>query len=107
MLNGHKTNAGGRLAPAVVDAVAKNDPDRKFALVPNSHEVSDGFHEFTMRELAQAVNYTSWWLEKTLGQTSQPETVAYMAANDIRYAIFAFACQKTGYKVRRGRLTLF
>ncbi|KAL1969482.1 hypothetical protein VTN77DRAFT_8920 [Rasamsonia byssochlamydoides] len=93
----NKANYGRRLAPAVLDELSKTAPDRRFGVVPNGHEVSDGFREVKIGDLAQAVNYTSWWIEKTFGRTSRPETLSYMAGNDIRYAIFVLACNKTGY----------
>lgn len=99
MANENRGNAGRRLPAAVLDDLAKTAPDQKFALIPNGPEVSDGFREVKIRDLAQAVNYASWWIEKTFGRPSKPETLSYMAANDIRYVIFALASNKTGYKV--------
>jgi hypothetical protein len=96
-----KEYTGRRLVAALLDDLSKRAPERRFALVSNSQKVSDGFREVTIGHLAQAVNYTSWWIKKTLGCKTKPETVSYMAANDIRYGIFVLACNKTGYNVRR------
>lgn len=90
---------GRRLFANTIDDAAQRDPGRKIFVVPKGNQVSDGFRDFTMRELAQAVNYTSWWIEKSIGRSSNFETLAYMGANDIRYLVFIIACNKTGYKV--------
>lgn len=101
MVHEIRDNIGRRLPAAILDDLAKTAPDRKYALIPNGPEVSDGFREFKIRDLAQAVNYTSWWIDKTFGRPPKPETMSYMAVNDIRYMVFVLACNKTGYKVYR------
>jgi len=88
-----------RLLATTVDHVAEHDPERLFAVVPRGSELSDGFFNMTMKDLARGVNFACWWIEKTIGLTSRPETLAYMGNNDVRYLIFTLACQKTGYKV--------
>jgi hypothetical protein len=100
MTHDDKEYAGRRLAAALLDDLSKRAPERRFGLIPNSQKVSDGFREVTIGDLAQAVNYTSWWIEKTLSRKTKSQTVSYMAANDIRYGIFVLACNKTGYNVR-------
>ncbi|KAJ9237119.1 putative nonribosomal peptide synthetase [Paecilomyces variotii] len=89
---------GRRLLATAIDDAAQREPDRKVFVIPKGTQVSDGFRDFTMGELAQAINYTSWWIEKNIGRSSHFETLAYIAANDIRYLIFLVACNKTGYK---------
>ncbi|OJJ82686.1 uncharacterized protein ASPGLDRAFT_36808 [Aspergillus glaucus CBS 516.65] len=56
-----------------------------------------------MADLAGAVNYTAWWIERTIGRGNPSEPLAYMGARDLRYTTFAFACMKTGHSVS-GRL---
>lgn len=92
-------NSGKRLMPHVIDDTATNDPTRKMCIIPKGSSVSDGFADFTFKELAHAVNYTAWWIEKVLGRSSTLETLMYIGANDIRYMIVVMACSKTGYKV--------
>jgi hypothetical protein len=94
-----KPTMRNRSAGAVLDDLSKSDPDRTFAIVSRGNEVPDGFYEFKIKYLAQAVNYTSWWIDKTIGRCSNSEIVSYMGANDIRYVIFVLACNKTGYTV--------
>lgn len=83
----------------VIDSLAVTEPNRKVCTVPRGSSVSDGFVDFTLKELAHAVNYTSWWIEKSLGCSSSNETLTYIGANDIRYVAVVIACNKTGFKV--------
>jgi hypothetical protein len=99
MAHDGKEYTGRRLAAVLLDDLSKRVPERRFGLIPNSQKISDGFREVTIGDLAQAVNYTSWWIEKTLSRKTKSQTVSYMAANDIRYGIFVLACNKTGYNV--------
>jgi hypothetical protein len=107
MANMPDENTGRRLPAAFLDNLAKTNPDRKYAVIPNGTDISDGFRDLTIREVAQAVNYTSWWIQKVLGPTTKPETVSYMASNDVRYIIFVWACNKTGYTVRQSENCLY
>lgn len=91
----------GRLFAAVIDELAEKTPDRKFCSMPKGPNVSDGFRDITVKEIAKAVNYTAWWIEKRLGRSDNFETLSYMAANDVRYLVFILASNKTGYKVSR------
>lgn len=91
-----------RILAKVVDDVAATDPDRKFAIVPKGPELSDGLQTITMKQVSNATNFCCNWIEKTIGLPTQSrETLAYMAANDVRYCFFLLACQKLGYQVRR------
>jgi len=88
-----------KLLAAEVDAFAKNDPGRRFGLIPKSVQVEDGFREITFRDLSRAVNATAWWIEKYIGKPTQEDTIAYLANNDIRYIIVMLAAHKLGYTV--------
>ncbi|KAL1885457.1 putative NRPS-like protein biosynthetic cluster [Paecilomyces lecythidis] len=93
-----KENVGRRLFAGTLDAAAQKSPDRMACVIPKGTEVSDGFHNLTFKELAHAVNYTSWWIEENIGRSSNLETLSYMSSNDVRYIVFVIACNKTGYK---------
>jgi acyl-CoA synthetase (AMP-forming)/AMP-acid ligase II len=88
-----------RLLAKAVDHAAEHDPERLFAVVPRGSELSDGFLNMTMKDLARAVNFMCWWIENTVGPKTRQETLAYMGNNDVRYLFFTLACQKTGYQV--------
>ena len=90
---------GKRLLAKYVDYLAMSDPDRRFALIPRSEDVNDGFREVTIHDIARAVNSMSWWIKKHLGPAREEETIAYMGSNDIRYIVLILASNKTGHKV--------
>ncbi|KAJ5130112.1 uncharacterized protein N7515_006151 [Penicillium bovifimosum] len=87
-----------RLLATTVDSRAAATPSQRFAVIPQGSETSNGFREISIKDLAQAVNAMSWWIESTIGPATSRETLAYMGGNDIRYFIFLLACQKTGYQ---------
>lgn len=91
---------GKRLLAKYVDYLAMSDPSRRFALIPRSEDVNDGFREVTIHDIARAVNFMSWWIEKHL-EPARGETIAYMGSNDIRYIVLILASNKTGHKVYR------
>ncbi|KAH8703509.1 NRPS-like enzyme [Talaromyces proteolyticus] len=71
---------------------------KPFCIHPISSELNDGWRDVSFRDLAAAVNYMAWWIEKKIGRTSgRSEPLAYVGINDIRYPIFVLACMKIGY----------
>lgn len=92
---------GKRILAKVIDDAAAADPDRKFAIIPKGLDLSDGLRTITIKQASNATNFLCNWIEKTIGLPAQNrETLAYMAANDVRYCFFLLACQKLGYQVR-------
>jgi hypothetical protein len=98
--------AGKRIMAKIVDDAAATDPDRKFAIIPNGPELSDGLQTVTMKQASNATNFFCNWIEKTIGPAQNRETLTYMAANDVRYWFFVLACQKLGYQVRRSEMVM-
>ncbi|TQB68175.1 hypothetical protein MPDQ_003886 [Monascus purpureus] len=91
-------DAGKRLMAHVIDDLALREPERTVCIMGKGLRVADGFFDFSASDLAHTVNYTSWWIDKTFGRSSDYETLTYIGANDIRYLVFVVACNKTGYK---------
>ncbi|KAL5355581.1 hypothetical protein BJX96DRAFT_184183 [Aspergillus floccosus] len=85
---------GQRLLATVVDSLAISSPTRQLGVIPEA----DGFKQVTAKELSDAVNAMAWWMENQMGKIEQPQTIAFMGANDIRYFVFVLASHKTGYK---------
>ena len=99
-VNGHvEPPYGSRLLPQVVDELASSDPQRIYATLPLSSDLSKGFRDVTMRQVSQAVNRLAYWLEDTIGRSTVFETLSYMGLPDLRYAIVFLAAVKCGYKV--------
>lgn len=101
------SDCGRRLVPVLIDDIARKDPTRHFASMPNSPDPRDGFHDVTYRCLALAIDRCAWWIEKRLGSPRrQFEKLAYLGMSDIRHAIFLIACIKTGYTVNNSACTV-
>ena len=90
---------GSRLLPQVVDKLSRTDPKRVYATFPLSSDLSRGFRDVTMREIAKAINKLAWWIRMKLGRSTVFETIAYIGPSDLRYAIVFLAAVKCGYKV--------
>lgn len=99
--NGHvEPRFGARLLSQVVDELAHSDPTRIFATIPFSSDLSQGFRDVTMLEMARAVDHFAWWLDEHIGRSTNFETLSYMGVPDLRYAAVFLAAVKCGYKVR-------
>ena len=99
-VNGHvELPYGSRLLPQVVDELARSDPQRIYATLPLSSDLSKGFQDVTMQQVSQAVNKCAYWLEDTIGRSTVFETLSYLGLPDLRYAIVFLAAVKCGYKV--------
>lgn len=72
---------GQRLLPTLVDDLARDSPDKLFALIPKSKDLGNGFHEMTYSMLAQSVNTVALWLERTIDRGQRFETIAYIGAS--------------------------
>lgn len=92
---------GKRLLPCVLDAEAEANPQRVFAAVARSNDVSEGFEDVTFFQVAKAVNFVAHSLQTLFGP--QPdhafETLTYIGLPDLRYSIMFYAAVKCGYKV--------
>lgn len=90
------------MLPHVVDELARLDPSRVYATIPLSSDISQGFRDVTMLEVAHGVNHFASWLENSFGRSSSFETLCYIGVSDLRYAIVFLGAVKCGYKVSRG-----
>lgn len=77
---------GERLIVNIVDERAQNEPDREWALIPNSSNPKDGWRKITYKQAANAINRVAHKLASTTGvpQTGEFPTVAYVGPNDAR-----------------------
>jgi hypothetical protein len=92
-------NYGSRLMPVVVDQVAKQQPGLKFASVPLTTNVSDGFKDIIFSDIASSTNFVAAWIDRTLGRSWAFDTIAYMGLGDLRYVVVFLAAVRCGYKV--------
>lgn len=70
---------GERLIPQIIDEQADATPNRVIGKLAKSLYINDGFIEITIKQLASAINFTSWWIEQQLGEgNSCSKTIAYL-----------------------------
>ena len=90
---------GKRLLPQVLDEISNFTPDRLYAAIPRSSDLSQGFRDITFAEMAQCANMLAFWLHGSFGPSNNFETICYIGIPDIRSAAFFVAAVKCGYKV--------
>ena len=83
---------------------AEDNPDQLYGSFPLTDNIEDGFRDFTVGELAQAVDVCAWKIKEQYGIGVEYETILYMGVSDFRYTIFTYAAIKCGYKVGRHSL---
>ncbi|TVY94169.1 Non-canonical non-ribosomal peptide synthetase [Lachnellula willkommii] len=101
--NGNQIKHGQRLLPQVIDAWATEDPDYIVGMMAksNSNSIPLDFINLSVSQLANAVNYTSYWLDETLGVKAGDsiETIAFIGLQDFRYWAMYYAAIKTGRRL--------
>jgi hypothetical protein len=81
-LSHSESDYGHRLIPQVIDASADEDPARLVGMITKSTDVSQGFNTVTIGNVAHAVNYMPFWMEKHVGRGGRFETVAYLVSTN-------------------------
>lgn len=99
-LEAHPSDAAlkraNRLLPTILQEEALRDPQRVVAMVARSSDISKGFDKLTTGQFLHAVNYTAHWMDSQIGNSSTPETIAFVGLQDFRYPIMDIAAMKTG-----------
>ncbi|KKZ67205.1 hypothetical protein EMCG_07103 [[Emmonsia] crescens] len=80
-----------------VDHLKENNPNQLFCIHPVSSDIFQGWRKVSMKDLSGATDCLAKWIEENVAPSSNLETLAYMGANDIRYAAFILACTKVGH----------
>lgn len=94
---------GRRLLPQLLDEISKTTPERLYASVAVSVDLSEGFQDVSFRDMAHATNFFAWWLENNVGRSNLFETLTYMGIPDLRTAVVFLAAIKCGYKVKEAQ----
>ncbi|TVY83972.1 Non-canonical non-ribosomal peptide synthetase FUB8 [Lachnellula suecica] len=90
---------GERLLPQTLDEIARKTPQRIYASIPVSGDISQGFRDVSFREVANGVNYFAHQVEIIYGRSSTFETLMYVGIPDLRYVMVFLGAIKCGYKV--------
>ena len=99
-MSSQKRSYGRRLLPQVLDDLSCSTPDRLYATIPRlTTDLSQGFHEITVKDVARCVNTLAWWLQEVIGRDDSFGTLCYIGIPDIRSVILFLAAIKCGYKV--------
>ena len=88
------------LLPVLIDNLAASEPDKLFCAYAESIGEADMLHKVSYKTFANAVNACAWWLQDTLGEGVDFETIAYLGPSDIQPAILTLAAAKVNRKVR-------
>ncbi|TVY39172.1 Non-canonical non-ribosomal peptide synthetase [Lachnellula subtilissima] len=87
------------ILPSIVDLRARSHPDRLYgASTWIGADDKLKLRRITYRNLSDAVNLCSQWLETRFGKSEDYTTLAYAGPNDYRYLIVTMAAAKTGHK---------
>lgn len=89
---------GFRTMPVALDRWREVRPDKVFASLLLSPDVSQGFRDVSIAEVANAVDAFAWYLVNTFGRPTDFRTITYIGVNDLRYAIVMHGAIKAGYK---------
>jgi acyl-CoA synthetase (AMP-forming)/AMP-acid ligase II len=91
---------GLRTPLRIVDSIAANNPDALYCIQPVTSDISEGWVRVNFKALVNAINRTATWVQENVTPSEEPETIAYVGANDIRYIAFIFACMRLRHTVR-------
>ena len=95
-----ESSYGRRLLTQVLDDLSTATPGRIYATIPRlAKDLSQGFIDITVSDVARCVNALAWWLQEAVGPSNSFETLCYIGVPDIRSAIVFLAAIKCGYKV--------
>ncbi|TRX87850.1 hypothetical protein FHL15_011268 [Xylaria flabelliformis] len=81
-----KPSYGRRLMPAVLDELARTSPDRLYAAIPKTADVTDGFRDISVADMARCVDFMAQWIENLYGRSQDFETISYIGIPDLRGA---------------------
>jgi len=89
---------GRRIIPAEIDRQAKVKPNKIYASIPRSSDLSKGFQDVTILDFAKSIDRLCEYLEPLIGYSCNFNTVAYYGPPDLRYLIVNVALSKLGHK---------
>ena len=88
--------------PRLIDELAELCPNHPMVSLPRDNGRPElAFHDYSIKDFANAVNRAAWWIEEKLGRAqARGTTLHYVAPQDLSYFIITLAAVKTGYQVR-------
>ncbi|RYP27611.1 hypothetical protein DL767_007616 [Monosporascus sp. MG133] len=92
---------GQRLMPSVLDELAKTNPNKLYGAIPNTADVTEGFRDITVADIARCANFMASWIAERFGRSESFETLTYIGIEDFRGIAVFHAAVKCGYKVNQ------
>ncbi|KAI0147792.1 hypothetical protein GGR57DRAFT_505397 [Xylariaceae sp. FL1272] len=91
---------GRRLMPCVLDELARQETPKLYGSTPKAnHDLSQGFRDISVADMARCVDYMAAWLKDRFGTVDNNETLTYMGIQDFRGVVVFHASVKCGYKL--------
>lgn len=90
---------GSRQLHQTLDYLAETTPERLYATIAKTSDISDGFLDITCRDMSLCTNTLANWIEVPFGRSQSFETLCYMGIPDLASVAVFFAAVKCGYKV--------
>ncbi|KAJ5323083.1 NRPS-like enzyme [Penicillium brevicompactum] len=88
--------ASGPVLTQLLDDQAYQTPDQIYCIHPVSQDSDHGWHRISIKQMSEAVDRLSWWIQEKI-PAGEPQLLAYIGTNDLRYGAFILACMKTGH----------
>lgn len=92
---------GSRQLHQTLDLISRLTPDRLYAVIPRSSDLSEGFQDISFGDMARCSDFAASWIEERIGQSSTFQTLCYIGIPDLRSVAIFFGAVKCGYKVSR------
>ena len=92
---------GKRTMVDVLEHEAKHHPDRPFACISRSNDLSDGFQYIGFQEIKNATDHVINLLRAEFETLEKHESICYIGVMDLRYNIVCFAAWKCRLQARR------
>ncbi|KAI0841826.1 acetyl-CoA synthetase-like protein [Hypoxylon sp. FL0890] len=90
---------GRRLMPVVLDELAMKTPEKLYASIPISADITQGFRDITVADMARSVNFMAEWIETRFGRSRNFDTLSYIGISDLRGVVVWHAAVKCGFKL--------
>ncbi|RYP71484.1 hypothetical protein DL771_004739 [Monosporascus sp. 5C6A] len=75
---------GQRLMPSVLDELAKTNPNKLYGAIPSTADVTEGFRDITVADVARCANFMASWIVGRFGRSESFEALTYIGIQDFR-----------------------
>jgi hypothetical protein len=90
---------GSRQLHQTLDLLSRKSPDRLYAAIPRSSDLSEGFQDISVGDMAGCSDFVAHWIQDRVGRSTTFQTICYIGLPDLRSVAIFFGAVKCGYKV--------